>query len=302
MQNKLTTIKLKNICIILLITLLSSCGPKDNIPNPLNYEDYITISYDQFPTVSHDGKWIAYFHKCIEYPEPDGYPTGLYVVDIEGNNRKLIAKGNNSQPSWSPDCKWLAYSNLGAIQITNINGDSTRIFSGINNLPLFYPDWAKDGLSILISSPYIDGGGGFIIKSDFSFTRQLFTHHEFNAFPIRWGIDGHYIAVSFEEAQSEEIVSVDTLLNNKIRLTYNETADRYPAISPDNHFIAWANNIQIYRMDINGSNQLRLDYGQYPSWASNSKFIIYSFANHDYTKEVLFKIDINGGKKVQITF
>ena len=302
MQRKNIAMKYKIICITLFITLFDSCGPKDNIPNPLNYEDYITISYDRFPAVSPNGKWIAYFHKCIEYPESDEYPTGLYIIDIEGNNRKLIIKGNNSQPCWSPDCEWLAYSNSGTIQITNINGDSTRVFTGVDNIPLFYPDWSDDGLNILISSPYINGGGGFIIKPDFSFVRQLYTHHEFNAFPIKWGINGQYIAVSFEEAQFEEIVNVDTLLQNKIRLTYNETTDRYPAVSSDNRFIAWSSNIQIYRMDNNGSNKLRLDYGHYPSWTPDSKFIVYSFANDDYTKEVLFKINIDGGNKIQLTF
>ena len=60
--------------------------------------------------------------------------------------------------------------------------------------------------------------------------------------------------------------------------------------------------MEIYIMSTDGSNRHRLDYGQYPNWTPDGQFIVYSNANNDFTKEVLWKIDINGKNKIQLTF
>ena len=39
-----------------------------------------------------------------------------------------------------------------------------------------------------------------------------------------------------------------------------------------------------------------------PAWSPDGQFIIYSNTNNDFTKEVLWKIDINGNNKIQLTY
>jgi Tol biopolymer transport system component len=55
-------------------------------------------------------------------------------------------------------------------------------------------------------------------------------------------------------------------------------------------------------MNIDGTNQKTPGYGQYPSWSPNSDYIVYSFANSDYTKEIIWKINIDGSNRTQLTF
>jgi len=105
-----------------------------------------------------------------------------------------------------------------------------------------------------------------------------------------------------KEWNLEEIVIVDMTLTNQVRLTFNDRSDRDPAYSPTGDYIAWSSSVRIYRMNSDGSNQHKLDYGQYPAWTPDGKYIIYSNANSDITKEVLWKIDINGKNRVQLTF
>jgi hypothetical protein len=83
---------------IFFILSCTCCKIDDRIKDPADYEDYITISADQYAAVSPDGKWIAYYHISLEYPGPEDYPKGLYIMDFEGINRRLLLKGGPFAP------------------------------------------------------------------------------------------------------------------------------------------------------------------------------------------------------------
>lgn len=288
--------------IIGLLTFIVSCVPENDFDNPLAYRDYISISSDQYPAVSPDGKWIAYYHKSLEYPESIEYPTGLYLMNEQGNNRRLLITGSCSQPDWSPDGKWIAFSNYGTIQIINFEGDSLRTLQNEKDLPCYYPDWSENGLKIIYTSP-LEGGGGFVYNIENMSSKQFFNFYEFNAYPIKWIGNNNYLCVSIlNDWKFEEIVITDTTFSNQKRLTKNNVSDRDPAISPDREYIAWSNNMQIHIIKVDGSNKRRIDYGACPAWTHDGKSIIYSFKNDESTKEVLFKIDINAKNKIQLTF
>ncbi|RPH31618.1 MAG: hypothetical protein EHM93_12720 [Bacteroidales bacterium] len=288
--------------IVFLLFLLLSCNPEDDTRNPADYELYISISADKYPAVSPDGNLIAYYHECLDYPEPEDYPTGLYVIGIDGTNRKLLLKGGHWSPSWSPDGQWLVFTSGGIIQIINLEGDSVRTFQGISDLPLFFPDWSKDGKLILFGSP-LTGGGGFTCTPDFKEVKQIFNFYHILAYPVKWAKEDKLIcSMHSNEWNYEEIVIIDTTLTNQVRLTNNNKSDRDPTFSSTGDFIAWSSSVQICRMNMDGSNKIKLDYGQYPTWTPDGQYIIYSFANSDFTKEVLWKIDINGKNKIQLTY
>ena len=294
----------KNIPYFLIISLIVlSCIPETGPHNPSDYELDISISTDKYPAVSRDGLLIAYFHQSLEYPEPTDYPTGLYVMNSDGTNRRLMLKGRHFDPNWSPDNQWLVFTSEGILQIINIAGDSIRTYPGINNVPLFYPDWSPDGRLILFSSPFVNGGGGFICSADFNVTKQIYNQYTFNAYPIKWFSSTEFIGSRyFESNLSEEIFIVDTTLSNPTRLTFNDKSDRDPEGSPSHEYIAWSSNVRIFRMNKDGSGQKMLDYGQYPCWTPDSKNIVYSNANSDVTKEVIWRIDIDGKNKIQLTY
>jgi Tol biopolymer transport system component len=288
----------------LIISLIGfSCVPEAGQRNPADYELYISISSDKYPSASPDGNLIAYFHQSFEVPEPSDYPTGLYVMDSDGTDRRLLLKGQHYDPSWSPDNNWLVFTSEGVIQVINLKADSIRTYSGINSVPLFYPNWSPDGQLILFSSPYVKGGGGFVCSTDFNDTKQIYDHYTFNAYPIKWFSSTEFIGSRyFENNSSEEIFIVDTALTNPTRLTFNDKSDRDPEGSPSHEYIIWSSNVRIFRMNKDGSDQKMLDYGQYPYWTPDSKNIVYSNANSDVTKEVIWKIEIDGKNKTQLTY
>lgn len=287
-----------------ILSFITSCKPEDDIKNPANYELYISISADKTPAVSPDGNLIAYYHSSLEVPEPENYPTGLYIMRFDGTERKLVVRGMNYSPSWSPDGQWLVFTSNGTLQIINLQGDSTRVFQGVNNVPLSFPDWSQDGRSILFNSSYVNGGGVFICDPLFLTVRQIFNQYQFSGFSARWSSNGDKIIYQKVSHTWEggEIFIIDTLGKEDNRITNDNMDDREPTISPNGGMIACSKNVCIYVMNSDGTNQHKLDYGQHPNWSLDSKSIYYSNANQDFTKEVLWKIDINGKNKVQLTY
>lgn len=289
---------------LLVISSVCSCCDPEEFINPANYELYISISADKYPAVSPDGSLIAYYHESLVNPEPEDYPTGLYVMNNDGTNRKLLLQGRHWSPSWSPNGQWLVFTSGGIIQIINLAGDSIRTFPGINNIPLSYPDWAKNNKYILFNSSFVNGGGVFICDPAFINVRQLFDQYQFSGFSGRWTPNSENIIYSKVSHvwKGGEIFIIDTLGVEDKRITNDSMDDRDPILSPNGNFIASSKNVRIFIMNSNGTNQHKLDYGQSPSWYPNSSYIVYSNANSDYTKEVIWRIGIDGQNKVQLTF
>lgn len=292
------------ICCLIISLLLISCKPSKDSRDPRNYELYISKSSDKYPAISPDGSSIAYYHQNLEEVSPIDYPTGLFVIDADGNNRRLLIKGDNYSPSWSPEGKWLVFTSNGVIKIINLDGNILRTFDGVNEVPLFFPDWSSDGNMILMSSPYVVGGGVYISTPLLEKARQLFDSQVYSGFGARWSHNMDkiiYEKVSHDWAGGE-IFILDTLGLNDSRVTNDNIDDRYPVLSNTNEMIAWSRDVQITIMKTDGTARKRLDYGQNPSWGPNSDFLVYSYANQDFTKEVLWKIKIDGSNKVQLTY
>jgi len=225
-------------------------------------------------------------------------------MDFDGNNRKLLLEGNHWSPSWSPDCQWLVFTSAGTLQIINLNGDSIRTFDGLQDLPLFSPDWSIDGKEILFSAPLTLDGGVFKMSPDFLYVKRILNPQTNNGMYAKWSPDRSMIVYEkgSQSFQSVDIFTIDTALQSEIRLTNDDKDDRDADWSPNGNLITWTSNVRIMVMNIDGTEQKVLDYGQYPSWSPKSDYIIYSFANSDFTKEVLWKIDIDGSDKTQLTF
>jgi hypothetical protein len=63
---------------------------------------------NRFPAVSPDGKQIAYTHiiwKKEKANFKENIESGLYVMNIDGINKKLLYEGYADYPEWSPDGK-----------------------------------------------------------------------------------------------------------------------------------------------------------------------------------------------------
>ena len=286
-----------------LVSILG-CNPEGGLPTPDNYEWKVKGSKDQTPSVSPDGKLIAYYHFSNQFPEPVNYPSGLYVIDINGKNQQKIIAGNFYEPDWSPDGKWLVFTDHGSLIVSSVKGDSIRIFQGVNNVTLGKPDWGKNNL-ILFASAEVVGGGFFEASPDFTYYKMIFDQYKISGFEPTWSPIGDEIVFQkFSKYWAGgEIFIIDTLGNNEIRLTNDNDDDYNPQWSPDSKLIAWnTGNNYLKIMQSNGNNPRILTRGRQPSWCPGSDKIVFCFANHDFSKEVLWIIDTNTQKSDQLTF
>lgn len=284
---------------------LNSCVP-ECCNTPTNY--VINGPQDLYPSFSPNGEFIAYYHHEGDSPNPPGYPTGLYIIDKAGDNRKLVLVGNHYSPSWSPDGVWLVFSTDGIIQKCKINGGGLTRFSELDTLEypaFFFPDWTSGGKYILFDKPFNPEWGFYYMGSDFQNGERIFgleilgrnpelsPNEEFLIYETGKG--------GADNVKVSEIFLSDTLGSPKIQLTQNNKDNRAPSWSPDGQRIVWSSSLQICTMNIDGSNQRKITFGNDPSWSTHDK-IVFSHANSNYTKELLYIVDPDGKNKEQVTF
>ena len=185
------------IFLFILSFLVLSCN--DNRITP---PDELVLYSDLSPAWSPDGRWIAYYHE--DYSNDTSYPTGLYIIDTSGNNRRLLIRGYADSPDWSPDGKWIAFR-VGAIYAVSFEGDSIR---RITPFTAHFPGWSPDGKKIVFDTRYQhpdDGNVIWIIDADGTNLRDISQRGVGEWRTPHWSPDGlrivhlRYIGVGFSE-------------------------------------------------------------------------------------------------------
>jgi eukaryotic-like serine/threonine-protein kinase len=88
--------------------------------------------------MSPDGKWIAFRATSRDRPG-----DGLYLRSTTALEARLVAEGENSNPSFSPDSKWLLFFGNGALQKVPVaGGDPVVIYQGLRHAQA---TWGDDG-------------------------------------------------------------------------------------------------------------------------------------------------------------
>jgi Tol biopolymer transport system component len=289
--------KIQLLSAIILSVLISSCNTVEP-PTPLPEYD----SVDDSPAWSPDGNWIAYFHFNRNIND-SLYPTGLYIIDTKGLNRKLLITGDVDLPDWSPDGKEIVFTN-GNIFTIDIN---TRQINKITNKGSdFFPAYSPDGTNISF-----DRSGTADTVGTWIFNIVTHTQNRFGLFPqLDWSQDGNQIVYSGKSKNNNsesQIWLANSEGTNQQELTSNNfTYNRYPKWSNDSNKIAWEiliNNTtykEVWTMNSDGSSQTKLTDGSHPCWSSDNTRIAYSRLS--VNKIVLFTIDIRTKIIKQLTF
>lgn len=203
----------------------------------------------------------------------------LYVVDIDGQNQKLLAKGKQfcGEPAWSPDD-----SNIAFVKNDDNSGGNYNIYS---------------------------------VQTDGSNETKL-TSQNNNASPRYY--DKNLIVFSSSNGTWSGIYKMNADGNNKQILTPQNKSFCNPVISPDGRKIAVAsidwNGSQIFIMNADGSNLKQITFtvsSKYfdtgyprdgngnPVWSPDSKKIAY--VSYENGSPDIFTINSDGTKNKRLT-
>lgn len=320
--------KITLLLFVILIFFSLSCD------NPVNYKPpIIPIVYpeiDSYPSWSPDGLKILYTHHGITEISRGGVfhinhdSAGLWIMDADGSNQRLLIKGFLMYGAWSPDGKWIVFERGGQIYKVPFVGDSvdgSRIqqltFQGEN----FFPAWSPDGKWIAYdSNSESPNGMNFIwlMRPDGSEKRRI--TYEPSQGEIRmphWSPGGNkivhirYLVGTF----SSEIFIMDSNGTNPNRLTFNNATDRHPRYSPDGTKIVFQSQAvgvpQIWLMNADGTGlkQLTTEGGFYPSWSPDGRKIVFigwtnnSFNSYNPRQNgTVWVMNADGSNKRQLTY
>lgn len=225
--------------------------------------------YNEYPRVSHDGTRIAF------QSNRNGVYQ-IYLIDIDGNNLRRLTNCPPTAacmaPTWSPDDSRILYScGLDTCTMNPDGSDPKLLVSGIN-----FPRLSPDGTRIAGTSWFSVGGAWEISIVNLNSLSQvrLTDNAGWDSWPD-WSPDGKVIAYASEPALNKvfAIFMMNPDGESRIQLT-GFTDDVAPVFSPDGSKIAFKSgrdgNAEVYVMNRDGSNQIRLTYhpgrDESPAW------------------------------------
>ena len=221
--------------------------------------------YDLGPKWSPDGKRIAFYRD-----NSGGFYGGghIYVMNADGSNlTNLTGNGGfDKDPAWSPDGKKIAFSSSGEIYVMNADGSNRVRLTTATGWDM-HPTWSPDGTKIAFSSERNGGWSEiYVMNANGSSQTRLTTNSVHDDWPD-WSPDGTKIAFSkgFGTYSSGQIVTMNPDGTGAVRLTTNGNEDYAPAWSPDGTKIVFTRDYsELFVMDSDGSDELRLSSGTYP--------------------------------------
>ena len=252
------------------------------------------------------GKTVfASHHKAqIAFSSTRDGNSEIYVMDADGNNQIRLTNHPeaDSQPSWSPDGRRIAFvsnRNGGIIQIyvMDSNGKNVKLLTNGGN-----PAWSPDGQTIAYNGreheEWVDEDEEvnfkiYLIAPDGSNPRKLAGDIPSSDTEPAWSPDGQRIAfVSSREdwTWTGDIGVMDADGTNQKRLTHTIVNERHPTWSPDGSRIAFSSvqeeDFVISVMNADGTNRMSLTEeildGRtrlifHPAWSPGGRTIAYYF-------------------------
>jgi Tol biopolymer transport system component len=308
--------------LIFALIFLLSCEHKENCPT---YFDQEVSPFDYpiwHPSDTMIGYYFIPYKKIVPNPDcPDlfhysfnGDSSGFWIINDSGQNLRRILPYRLITPSWSPDGKWIAFSNYGVIWKMPFDGekfDTSAIVQLTNEGRSFFPSWSPDGEWIAYDSDTDSPTGlKFIwkMRKDGSEKKRIaFTPDLGETRMPCWGSDNTILHNRFSPDRQCNIYKMDSSGNNIVQITHNSVKNElisYPTYSGDCKYIYYilrsikTNRIELWQQDLDGSEPFQLTEGGSSRFSvSKSGRIVYMKDNDKSVIGNLWIINQNGSKE-----
>jgi Tol biopolymer transport system component len=313
------------ICLILIIYYLASAWPNKSVglPSSLVIPSNVETTEKIGTTYVDNGK------KKIAFTTDRDGNDEIYVMDIDGSNQHNLTNNPASDfgPSWSPDGNRIFFTSdrSGKYDIYVMNADGSNQVNFTLNHPADWHGgtWSPDGTKIM----FVSNGEIYVMDSNGSTPVNLTNNPAEDRSPA-WSPDGTRIAfVSFRAGTNSGgdiyIMNVDG--TNPVNITcpskdaeiysrcFRHQGEADPSWSPDGKKIAFTTSrdstdnkpiIEIYTMNFDGSNAVRLTHFNYlvsyPIWSPNGNKIAFMLSP-DQAKFDIFVMNADGSSQTNLT-
>ena len=311
MKNVLIIMKILTVFILTIITLTAT--------NSSEMESQSSIENSN-SSVTESKNVIAYFSPSDK---------SIYTLTDFKVKKKLITveDGTNTWPIYSPDGDQIAFTGT----VNGVNATYTMDSETGENLKIIIKpkgkspegvlDWHFDGSLICVIKD-LDGNAEIYAVKDSTNMRNLTNNEHWDFFPLSHSKDMISFWTSRDDANKDSLqydfqsvytVNIDgTNVTKRFQIEKmtekSVTNGIFPAISPDGNTYVFMMNLDLYSINMDGSNLKNLTQSEgigeyFPFFSDNEENRIF-FSSHNTTSPSLniYSIDLEGGNKKQHTF
>ena len=233
--------------------------------------------------------------------------TGIYLVDSSGGNLRSILSGDGLGVTWSPDGRWLAFTNAGYLYKMKPDGDSLTKLGDLYGA--IRPAWSRDGLQIAFV-PRDPGEGIWLYDLRSDTATQLLSYGNYPSWHPTSGeiiiLDTRYDVSSGVVLYSFLAVTPSTRTVRTISSFTTISECGFSRISPDGNSILFSlrrpdDHVQVWLFDVNLTQhkQLTTEGGDLAAWSPDGTKIV--FTRTQPGDGTLWVMNADGSNKRRLT-